>query len=79
MPVHGAVLQLDPSHAARVRKTLAAMPRVTSGPSDGLAQPVVLETPDRAADKELWRLLSELPGVLLVQPVFSDFSDLLEP
>ncbi len=79
MPVLSAVLTISNQPAARtaVLDQLAATPGVTVGEiADDVRVPVVLDTDTRAADKALWTQVSTLPGVLHVELVFADFSDL---
>ena len=78
MPVIGAVLHLDAARLQGTRDALEADHHITLGPLSGTTQPVVIETTSRREDKAVWSRLEQLAGVLLVQPVFADFSDLLE-
>lgn len=76
MPVLSAVLTLpDPAAALTA---LASKPEVTIGPPKGVRYPVVLSTDSRQADKALWSWVQALPGVIHVELVFVDFSDLHE-
>ena len=75
MPVHGAVLTLAPNADVAV---LAPVRHLTLGEPTGQRIPVMVDTPDRAADRTVWRHLERLPGVAHIELVFTDFSDLKE-
>jgi hypothetical protein len=74
MPVLSAVLTLPDAEATLV--ALADKPEVPLGPPNGVRYPVVLSTETRQADKALWNWVQALPGVVHVELVFVDFSDL---
>ncbi len=81
MPILSAVFALT-DHTSCREETLAALaaePQITLGVVSGHRLPVVLESRDRDADKALWRWATGLPGVLVAELVFADFSDLQEP
>jgi nitrate reductase NapAB chaperone NapD len=80
MPVLGAVLTLSGDAALRgeALATLAADGRVTLGDPVGDRLPVVLDTRSRGEDRACWEAVSRLPGVVLAELAFADFSDLHE-
>jgi hypothetical protein len=80
MPISGLVITLtddvDTGQAA-----LAAMERhsaICVGQLTGLRLPIVVETPDSDADREVWEWLHTLPGVALVNVAVVHFNP-LEP
>jgi hypothetical protein len=75
MPVVGAVLVVAPGTDLAA---VSADPRFTVGQPAGSRVPVVLETTTRREDVDIWERVVAIPGVLDVQPVFADFSDLPE-
>ncbi len=80
MPVIGAVLTLSPDAELRALALagLAADDRVTAGEPAGDRLPVVLDTRSRGEDRACWEAVSRLPGVLMAELAFADFSDLHE-
>ena len=76
MPVHSAVLTLDRTRKPGTIERLRDVPWLTLGDPQDLRLPVVADPPDRPSDKALWRVLERDPGVLHIDLVFSDFSDL---
>lgn len=81
MPVLGAVVTLSRSPEERTRclEGLATLPHLTLGELAGDRLPVVLDTPDRVADRAAWKGLEKHPGVVHAELVFADFSDLHAP
>lgn len=73
MPVVGAVLVVTPKADLA---SVASDPRFTVGEPCGDRVPVVLTTTTRREDVDVWDRIVALPGVLDVQPVFADFSDI---
>ncbi len=80
MPIIGAVafLSPDPQLRAHALQALAADPDVELGPLGGPRQPLVLDTPDRSADKAASHRIRSIPGVLDIVVAYADLSDLLE-
>lgn len=79
MPVVSAVATLpaDPALQARLLGVLHATDGVTVGPVQaGHRLPVVLESDDRSTDRALWRTVSSLHGLVHLELVTADFSDL---
>ena len=81
MPVLAAVVTLTPSPEERARalEGLSSLDHLTLGELAGDRLPVVLDTPDRAADRAAWKRLVKHPGVVHTELVFVDFSDLHAP
>lgn len=79
MPISGLVLTLEPSEAERAR-TLALIardPRITLGPSESAIRvPAVIETRTVDDAERLFESLQATPGVVFVDVVSLDFSDL---
>lgn len=80
MPILGAVLTLrgGPEDWAETSRALAQDPALTLGQPTGPRLPVVLDTPDRAADRAAWRRVSHHPGVAHADLISADFSDLID-
>ncbi|MFT7521488.1 MAG: hypothetical protein ACI9MC_003639 [Kiritimatiellia bacterium] len=79
MPVHAAVLTLDPSAAPTTLQKLGCMEWLTLGEPQGFRLPVVADPPDRDADRVVWRAIEHLAGITHIELVFSEFSDLTQP
>ena len=79
MPILSAVLTLQPDPALRAATLswLHAHPDVTVGEAFGERLPIVLDTPDRDRDRQLWQALERLPGVAHLAVVSAHFSDLV--
>lgn len=76
MPVSGLVLTLS-EHSAERALALAALqqsPAIEVGELADRRLPIVVDTPDSEADREIWRWLHELKGVLFVDLVSTDSS-----
>jgi hypothetical protein len=76
MPISALVLALDPKLASITRERLSGDPRLELGSIQGARLPVVAETADLHSSRELVRELTCTPGVLAVDVVSVDFSDL---
>ncbi|MCC6646042.1 MAG: hypothetical protein IT374_10780 [Polyangiaceae bacterium] len=78
MPIGALVVTLDPDPARRAAALLAlsADARVTVGEPRGGRLPVVSDTATLEEGDRLFRELAEVPGVLFVDVVSVDFSDL---
>lgn len=81
MPLLAAVAHLDPHPDARLR-ALAALARIpgfcAGSPVEGRL-PFVLESTDRDEDRERWEAVAATPGVMHLELVLADFSDLTSP
>ncbi len=91
MPVSGLVVTLDPPppntpdspdtseklrhHHAHVIAQINQHPNLQAGPQQGQRLPVVVDTPDRGADKQCWQWLNDLQGVHHVDVAFIHFED----
>jgi len=77
MPISGLVITL--SDDARLRDAalaeLSHHPAVSLGPLTGQRLPIVVETPDSDADRDVWEWLSALPGITLVNIAVVHFTD----
>lgn len=80
MPVSGLVLTIDVSLTKRgeAYAALDADARFTRGPEQGPRLPVVCETDTVDGHTEALERLEDLPGVLMVELAYSDFSDVDE-
>lgn len=76
MPVSALVLTLDPALGDVARESLALDPRVTLGEACGTRLPVVTETESLADGEDLAIELARTPGVLGVDVISIDFSDI---
>lgn len=76
MPIVSAVMTVVPSRKDALLRELAERPELELGPPAGLRIPVVIDTVDRAHDKQAWKRLETTVGVLALDLVFADFSDL---
>jgi len=76
MPVSGLVLTLTDAAPAREQAlaTVRSHPAVDVGEPCGGRVPIVVDTLDSEADKEMWEWLGALPGVLFVDLVCTDSS-----
>lgn len=81
MPIVSAVLTLSPDPALRAQTLaeLAELPALTAATAHKDRLPVVVDTPDRGEDRAAWTMIESLPGVLHIELVFADFSDLRAP
>jgi hypothetical protein len=70
------VVTLDPALGELARDAIASDPRVTLGEPQGCGLPVVTETETLSAGEDLVREIGRIPGVLNVDVVEIDFSDL---
>jgi hypothetical protein len=71
MPTSGLVLTAErPEHILPILAALAGEQSIAAGEPVGLRLPVVLDTPDKAADKRVWSWLSSLPGVVSIDVAF---------
>lgn len=80
MPVSGLVLTLDesPLLQASARAALGSDARITLGDAIERRLPVVTETESLTEGEELAEEIARMPGVLFVDVVSIDFSDLTE-
>ena len=81
MPIAGLVLTLDDDLAlgALATDALRAMPGVTVGELQRARRlPIATDADSIESQTDLWRSIAGTPGVLLVDLVFEDFSD-VEP
>lgn len=81
MPIVAAVVHLSgrPVDALHALAGLARLPGLVIGERHGDRLPIVLDTPTREADREAWDAVSATPGVVHVDLVCADFSDLVPP
>lgn len=82
MPILGAVVTLAPptstSTRAHALAAVAAVPGVALvGGLAGARLPIVIETLRKQDDEGVFDALRAVPGVLMVDLAFADFSDLL--
>lgn len=63
-----------PSHAAVIER-IQQHPRFQVGTLEDNRLPVVIDTPDKQADKDCWAWLNSLPGVHHVDVAFIHFED----
>lgn len=71
MPTSGLVLTADrPEELGTILEALATEPAVEAGPPVGSRLPLVVDTPDKGADKRVWEWLHRLPGVAAVDVAF---------
>ena len=75
MPIVSAVLYTDERQRAGLLEALQADPQVEIGEIAHDRVPIVVDTPDRAADKAAWKTLERHPEVLRIELVFAEFSD----
>lgn len=81
MPIAGLVLTLSPDnqlqqHSVELLSTLAT---VTLGALQrGQKLPIATDTPSLEEQQELWQHIAQIPGILLIDLVFEDFSDIGE-
>ena len=77
MPVSGLILSLNDDRRLRdgALEAIKHHNAVSLGEMQGQRLPIVVDTPDSDADREVWRWLHELPGVLFVDLVCTDASD----
>ncbi len=61
--------------SAHVIEQINQHPHLQTGPQQGNRLPVVVDTPDREADKLCWQWLNELQGVHHVDVAFIHFED----
>lgn len=78
MPVLSAVAHLsaDPTERLGSLAALARIPGLTLGDVHGVRLAFVLESDDRAQDKDRWAQVEAVPGLQHLELVFADFSDL---
>ena len=72
MAISGLVLTLtdDDAQRAQAMLSLAALPELDLGDLAGLRLPVVADTPDRRADRDLFERLQAMPGVLFADVAY---------
>jgi hypothetical protein len=75
MPVVGAVLHLEFENSL-VLGAITTEPRILVGELTGNRLPIVTTTSSSYEDKEIWKVIKDLPGVLHIEIAFADFSDL---
>ncbi|MCC5785710.1 MAG: hypothetical protein JJU33_03305 [Phycisphaerales bacterium] len=77
MPVSGLILSLSDDRRLRdgALEAINQHNAVSLGEMQGLRLPIVVDTADSDADREVWKWLHELPGVLFVDLVCTDASD----
>ena len=77
MPVVGLVVTLseDASLANEALRWLETDPRFTIGARAARRLPVVLDTPDRAADERAWRDLAAVLGVVSADVIFAGLAE----
>jgi hypothetical protein len=77
MPISGLVITLSEDAALR-QAALAALqrqPAVSVGPLTGNRVPIVVDTIDDDADREVWEWLHTLPGIVLVNVAAVHFTE----
>lgn len=79
MPITSVVLTLPEAEDQRARalQTLLSLQGVTLGAAAGARLPVVVETRTTADTDQMLHRLQDVDGMVCVQLVFSDFSDLV--
>jgi nitrate reductase NapAB chaperone NapD len=77
MPISGLVVTLSPQSGEHesVVQQIRNHRHLQAGPRQDLRLPVVVDTPDREADKACWQWLNSLPGVHQVDVAFIHFED----
>jgi len=77
MPVSGLVLTLTDAAPLRAQAlaTVREHPAVDVGEPHGGRVPIVVDTPDSSADRDIWEWLGAIPGVLFVDLVCTDASE----
>jgi hypothetical protein len=65
----------QPASPAYVIEQITKHPHLQVGPRQGHRLPVVVDTPDKEADKHCWLWLNELQGVHHVDVAFIHFED----
>lgn len=75
MPIVSAVLYTRPEARESLMGLLKSDARIDIGTIWVDRVPIVVDTPNRAEDKQLWRTIEHHPDVLRVQLIFADFSD----
>ncbi len=81
MPIAGLVLTLadDDALCAFATHSLRALPGVSLGELQRVRRlPIATDTDTIEAQTALWQDISRTPGVLLIDLVFEDFSDIEE-
>ncbi len=81
MPVLAAVAHLhaDPTLRLVALADLASLTGLTLGQRVESRLPLVLATETRGADRALWRSIEDTIGVVHVELVSADFSDIVQP
>ncbi len=77
MPVSGLVVSLSDQHALREATidTILQESRIGVGVIQSQRMAVVVDTPTREEDKEIWNWLNALPGVTFVDVALVGFED----
>jgi hypothetical protein len=79
MPISALVLTLEPAFTAAVHDWLLEDPRITTGELTGAHLPIAAETASLEEGEDLCAELARTPGVVFVDVVSVDFSDLEAP
>lgn len=80
MPVSGLVATVQPSaEVEAVCCALQSEPAVQLGQAEGRRIPLVVDTPDRETDKQVWQRLVATPGLLNLDVVFVGFDEDQQP
>lgn len=79
MPIVSGYLTLEPTtFQVEIYRQLSSDPRVTLGRPMANLLPLVVSTRTVIEDREVWRQIAAVKGVLLQQIVHADFQDLHE-
>ncbi|WP_442483236.1 hypothetical protein [Aeoliella sp. SH292] len=80
MPTSGLVVTAERPEALRlILEMLANEPAVEAAQPIGVRVPLVVETPDKATDKQVWEWLHQLPGVTAVDVAFIYLGESIPP
>lgn len=75
MPVSSLIIRTDPQQTLPVRTRLGALEGVTVEAVDGVNIVIVTETVAQQQDKELWRIIESMAGVLQCDLIYHNFED----
>ncbi|MCA9402282.1 MAG: chaperone NapD [Candidatus Omnitrophica bacterium] len=75
MPVSSLIIRTEPEQTQKVRSQLHEWKGVSVEAVDGINIVIVTETETQKQDKELWKSIESLAGVLQCDLIYHNFED----